>query len=79
MSILNYLLNTVNILLYPYAISYIQTEITRILDNSQINPFSDGSVDLTDLTDFDDRSDETVGLFYSNVKWRLQTLNYVIS
>lgn len=56
----------------------IRVEVERILNANQIDPFSDGVYDISDITDDQDFSDKAVKLFRVQIKWRLEQLNVVL-
>lgn len=56
----------------------IRVEARRILNANQINPFSDGVFDISDITDDQDFSDLTRLYFRVQIKWRLEQLNVIL-
>ncbi len=56
----------------------IRVEVRRILNANQIDPFSDGVYEISDITDDQDFSDQTVKLFRVQIKWRLEQFNVVL-
>ncbi len=56
----------------------VRVEVRRILNANQINPFSDGVFDISDITDDQDFSDKAVKLFRIQIKWRVEQLNVVL-
>jgi len=56
----------------------LRVEAERILNDNQIDPFSDGVYDISDITDDQDFSDLTRLYFRVQLKWRLEQLNVII-
>lgn len=55
-----------------------RVEVRRILNANQIDPFSDNTFDITDITDDQDLSDKSVGYWRIQIKWELKQLNQAI-
>lgn len=53
----------------------IRVEVRRILNSKQVDPFGDQTFDISDITDDQDLSDKSVGLWRFQIKWELKQLN----
>jgi len=56
----------------------VRVEIRRILNANQIDPFSDGVFNISDITDDQDFSDQLRLYFRVQIKWRLEQLNVIV-
>ncbi len=50
-------------------------EVRRILNNAQVNVFSDGVYDISDIVEDEDKSHSMVKTWRADIKWRLEQLN----
>ena len=53
-------------------------ELRRVLNNAQIDVFSDLAYDISDIMEDTDMSSKMVGLWRSQTKWRLEQLNLAV-
>ena len=56
----------------------IRNEIERILNSNQVNPFSDNSYEISDITDERDLSDKFIKLFRYQINVKFQELNFAV-
>ena len=53
-------------------------ELRRVLNNAQIDVFSDLAYDISDIMEDTDMSSKMVGLWRSQTKWRLEQFNLAV-
>lgn len=53
-------------------------ELRRVLNNAQIDVFSDLEYDISDITEDTDMSHLMVGLWRAQIKWRLEQFNLAV-
>ncbi len=53
-------------------------ELRRVLNNAQIDVFSDLEYDISDIMEDTDMSSKMVGLWRSQMKWRLEQFNLLV-
>ncbi len=68
----------VRTMLSRVQLDLVRVEVRRILNANQIDPFSDGVFDISDITDDQDFSDQLRLYFRVQIKWRLEQLNVVL-
>lgn len=56
----------------------IRKELRRVLDNAQINVFSDLGYDISDIMEDTDMSHLMVNLWRAQLKWRLEQFNVAV-
>ena len=56
----------------------IRVEVRRILNSKQLDPFGDQTFDISDITDDQDLSDKSVGIWRFQIKWELKQLNVTL-
>ncbi len=53
-------------------------EVRRILNGAQIDVFSDGVYDISDIVEDEDKSHSMVKFWRADIKWRLEQFNVAI-
>ena len=56
----------------------VRNEVERILNTNQVNPFSDNSYEISDITDERDLSDKFIKLFRYQINVKFQQLNFSV-
>ena len=56
----------------------VRKELMRILNAVQIDVFSDGAYDISDVTENRDFSDKLINMWHFKIKWKLQQLNVTL-
>lgn len=57
---------------------FMRKELRRILNNAQIDVFSDLEYDISDIMEDEDMSHNMVNLWRSQLKWRLEQFNLAV-